>query len=527
MLRAFLGYRKPNAKLVSTIIDHVNRTSELIKTDAQEKDGIVQLVCDFHVLGGEEWDRAVKSNIDESDLMFVLVTSELVGDSSSYLTTIEIPRAESAGIPIVPIVYEGVLSQLDLHPIARWHAIPDGGQPPSRLGGEARWMERLVASIDKRCIALLKQRKFTENDAVVATLSKVHDLTVSCEGLFGSAGGAALHAPVARVLALIKRIVRAPSHSLIPVLRAASDQVKLLRISFADQEHFSSALGELQLTLDDAWSHALLADFPTPGPVSDDGLDPIVTNGTIDAISIQLRQDMRGVRAGVKEVRQATDEVENQLLKKLTAYGCDQVDMHNDLAGYLLDQMYVDTGLVTHIARGAFDESIVLDRTARARHIQERALIAATSRLARTTMAVLALTRQMVADAKRASGAELGTSGSTVDPPMLVEFNSNETLSYDYKSRLSERIITHLERIGLSISEARTKVVIRHAKGNLFKVIFEIRHRGLGPVQSSAEERDLDAAFNEALNVAIGWINRKRGRSRVERHERGRRRPAT
>ena len=520
VLRAFLGYRKANAKLVHAIIEHINRTSTTIKTEPSDQDSLVRLICDFHLQGGDEWARSIRTSIDQCDLMFVLVTSELVGDDSSYLTTVEIPRAEKAGIPVVPIVYEGVLSQLELHAVARRHAIPDGGQPPSRLGGEARWMERLISSIDKRCLSLLKQRRFTESDALVATLSKVHALAERCEHLFALVVGQQLslsYASARRVLEIVKRIVNAPSHSLIAALRAASDQLKLLRISYVDRSDLAAALGQLQLAVDDAWSHAVLADYPTPVPVADDGTDPIVPRNSIGPVGPELRGRMDGTNAAVQRVRQVGAAVNSLVLRALTNHGCEQVDIHNELAGYMLEQAYVDTGLVTHIARGAFDESIILNRSVGARQFNEAELQAAAVKLTEAAALVFSLARQMAIEAKRLAaptGEETLLRSENIAQPIDVEFNSNEVLSKEFKRGLAERISAQLYRIGLSTDQARIKLVIRRAKGRKFRVVLEFRYRGLGTIQSSIERYDLDEAIDAALGAATSRINRKRERTR-------------
>lgn len=103
---------------------------------------VIKFWYDGLIIAGEEWDAAIKRNLEEANYIFFLISADFI--HSDYINDVEIKRAierhEQGKVKIIPIIARPC--DHESLPLSKFQALPKGAKPI------ASWADRDEAYLD-------------------------------------------------------------------------------------------------------------------------------------------------------------------------------------------------------------------------------------------------------------------------------------------------------------------------------------------------------------------------------------------
>jgi len=123
-----------------------------------ERNGTIKIWCDTEINPGTEWDKNIKNNLQNADIILVLVSSNLF--ASDYFYGVELPEAlkrhHSGEASIIPVILRKCA--WDLTELRDLQALPEGGKPIRSWQDKAEAYTNVVRGVNKN-IQQIRQKR--------------------------------------------------------------------------------------------------------------------------------------------------------------------------------------------------------------------------------------------------------------------------------------------------------------------------------------------------------------------------------
>lgn len=132
-LRVFVSYSKADEAYKVELEKHLN---------VLKRQNLISTWSDRQLVAGEEWDKRIKSELSQADIILLLVSSDFI--ATDYVWDIEIQRAlerhERGEARVIPIILRPCL--WSVAPFAKLNALPNKGKPISEYNNkDEAWAE--------------------------------------------------------------------------------------------------------------------------------------------------------------------------------------------------------------------------------------------------------------------------------------------------------------------------------------------------------------------------------------------------
>jgi hypothetical protein len=151
-IEVFYSYSRKDLELQESLKTHLG-------TLRRQK--IISGWDDRELVGGEEWDHAIKSKLNTADIILLLISPDFI--NSDYCYDIEVTRAmerhEAGEACVIPIILRPAEWKGDYTPFGKLSALPTGVDPVTVWKNQDEAFLNIAQGIRKAAEKLIKERK--------------------------------------------------------------------------------------------------------------------------------------------------------------------------------------------------------------------------------------------------------------------------------------------------------------------------------------------------------------------------------
>lgn len=173
-LKVFISYSQN--KVDRPLLDHLLRhTAPLVQA------GKITVWEDTQILPSQPWEKAIKDNLEQADIVVLLVSSDYM--ASDFINRVEVPmamqRQEAGNCVVVPVLLRSCL--FDLMPYARYGFLPKS-MDDQRLIPVDKWTNTDEAfSVVVHRLHELTRQLYGENDPIPDAASPIKVISALSE----------------------------------------------------------------------------------------------------------------------------------------------------------------------------------------------------------------------------------------------------------------------------------------------------------------------------------------------------------